>query len=51
MPSVVLRSMNVPDDVLRSAIRFSLGTTTTAAEIDEAAARIATCVQAVRTSV
>ncbi|HET6573721.1 MAG TPA: aminotransferase class V-fold PLP-dependent enzyme, partial [Fimbriiglobus sp.] len=48
LPSPVLRAMGVPDDVLRSAIRFSLGPTLTEADIDEAAARVATCVTALR---
>ncbi|MGL6095555.1 MAG: cysteine desulfurase family protein [Fimbriiglobus sp.] len=48
LPSPVLRAMGVPDDVLRSAVRFSFGPTLTDADIDDAAERIATCVQAVR---
>ena len=40
--------MGVPDDVLRSAMRFSFGPTTTEAEIDEAAGRIAGCVEKIR---
>jgi cysteine desulfurase len=32
--------MRVPDDRLRSSVRFSLGATTTAAEIDAAIERI-----------
>jgi cysteine desulfurase len=36
LPSPVLRAMGVPDDVLRSALRFTLGATTTAADIDAA---------------
>lgn len=39
-PSPVLRAMGLADEVLASALRFSLGDTTTPAEIDEAAARI-----------
>lgn len=44
LPSPVLQAMGVPDDVLRSAIRFSLGPTLTEADIDDAADRIATTV-------
>ena len=39
-PSPTLVAMRVPDDRLRSSVRFSLGATTTEAEIDEAVARI-----------
>jgi cysteine desulfurase len=48
LPSPVLRAMGVPDDVLRSAMRFSLGPQTTEAEIDEAAGRIASVVKRLR---
>jgi cysteine desulfurase len=47
-PSTVLQAMGVPDDGLRSAIRFSLGPTLTEADIDDAAERIAGCVRAAR---
>jgi cysteine desulfurase len=50
LPSPVLAAMRVPDDVLRSAMRFSVGPTTTEAEIDDAAGRIAGCVARMRTS-
>ena len=40
-PSPTLMAMRVPDDRLRSSVRFSLGATTTEAEIDEAVRRIA----------
>jgi cysteine desulfurase len=40
-PSPTLMAMRVPDDRLRSSVRFSLGATTTEAEIDEAIQRIA----------
>jgi cysteine desulfurase len=40
-PSPTLMAMSVPDDRLRSSVRFSLGATTTEAEIDEAVRRIA----------
>jgi cysteine desulfurase len=39
-PSPTLMAMRVPDDRLRSSVRFSLGATTTEAEIDEAVRRI-----------
>jgi cysteine desulfurase len=48
LPSPVLRAMGVPDDVLLSAMRFSFGAGTTAAELDEAAGRIAGCVNRLR---
>jgi cysteine desulfurase len=37
--------MRVPDDRLRSSVRFSFGATTTAAEIDDALGRITTIVR------
>ncbi|OWK45392.1 cysteine desulfurase family protein [Fimbriiglobus ruber] len=48
LPSPVLQAMGVPDGVLRSAIRFSLGPTLTDGDIDEAVTRIAKCVREVR---
>ncbi|MBX3399374.1 MAG: aminotransferase class V-fold PLP-dependent enzyme [Gemmataceae bacterium] len=45
LPSPVIAAIRVPDDVLRSAMRFSFGETTTEAEIDEAGTRIAACVR------
>jgi cysteine desulfurase len=39
-PSPVLQAMGLPESVVGSALRFSLGAGTTTAEIDEAAARI-----------
>jgi len=48
LPSPVLRAMGVPDDVLRSAMRFSFGPQTTDAELAEAATRIAVCVKRLR---
>jgi len=39
-PSPTLMAMRVPDDRLRSSVRFSLGATTTEAEVDEAIRRI-----------
>ncbi len=43
-PSPTLMAMRVPDDRLRSSVRFSLGATTNQADIDEAARRIAAVV-------
>jgi cysteine desulfurase len=40
-PSPTLVAMRVPDDRLRSSVRFSLGAATTEAEVAEAVARIA----------
>jgi cysteine desulfurase len=40
-PSPTLMAMRVPDDCLRSSVRFSFGATTTEAEINEAIGRIA----------
>jgi cysteine desulfurase len=48
LPSPVLKAMNVPDDCLRSAIRFSFGPTLTDQDIDEAAARIVQVVERLR---
>lgn len=45
LPSPVLQAMGVPDEVLRSAIRFSFGPSLTEADIDEAGNRVATCVR------
>jgi cysteine desulfurase len=39
-PSPTLMAMRVPDDRLRSSVRFSFGATTTEADIDEAIRRI-----------
>jgi cysteine desulfurase len=44
-PSPTLVAMRVPDDRLRSSVRFSLGAATTAAEVDEAVARVAAVVR------
>jgi cysteine desulfurase len=38
--SPTLRAMGLPNDIVASSLRFSLGATTTAAQIDEAVARI-----------
>jgi cysteine desulfurase len=40
-PSPTLLAMRIPDDRLRSSVRFSFGATTTEAEIDEAIRRVA----------
>lgn len=48
LPSPVLRAMRVPDDVLHSAMRFSLSALLTEAEIDEAARRIVAAVRRLR---
>jgi cysteine desulfurase len=45
LPSPVLKAMGVPDDVLRSALRFSFGPTTTEAELDEATTRLVAAVR------
>ena len=48
LPSPVLRAMGVPDEVLRSALRFSFAPSQTSEEIDEAARRVTACVREVR---
>jgi cysteine desulfurase len=48
LPSPVLQAMSVSDEVLRSAMRFSLSPLLTLNEIDEAARRIATVVSRLR---
>ena len=48
LPSPVLRAMGVPDEVLRSAIRFSYGHEMELAAIDDAAERIAEVVRRLR---
>jgi cysteine desulfurase len=48
LPSPVLAAMGLPDDRLRSAVRFSLGPDTTDAEVREAAGRITACVSRLR---
>lgn len=45
LPSPALRAMGVPDDVLRSALRFSLSPTQELADIDDAAERIVAAVR------
>ena len=48
LPSPVLQAMGVADEVLRSAMRFSFGPGTPAADLDEAAGRVAGCVTRLR---
>jgi cysteine desulfurase len=48
LPSPVLRAMGVPDDVLRSAMRFSLSPLLTENEVDEAARRVVAVVARLR---
>jgi cysteine desulfurase len=47
-PSPSLIAMGLPNGQISSSIRFSLGVTTTPAEIDEAAARILKAVNRLR---
>ncbi|HYO24097.1 MAG TPA: cysteine desulfurase family protein [Lacipirellulaceae bacterium] len=47
-PSPALVAMGLPTEQIRSSIRFSLGATTTAADIDEAARRILAVVKRLR---
>ena len=44
-PSPTLLAMRVPEDRLRSTVRFSLGATTTEDEVDEALARVIAVVE------
>lgn len=48
LPSPVLQAMHVPDEVLRSAMRFSFGPALTDSDFAEAAQLIAECVHTVR---
>lgn len=48
LPSPVLQAMNVSDDVLRSALRFSFSSALTDHEVAEAAGRIIKCVNELR---
>jgi cysteine desulfurase len=48
LPSPVLQAMGVPDDVLRSAMRFSLSPLLTEAEVEEAGRRVAAVVNRLR---
>jgi cysteine desulfurase len=49
-PSPVLQAMNAAPEVVRSAVRLSVGATTTANEVDEAVHRIAATVERLRKS-
>ncbi|MCS6978383.1 MAG: cysteine desulfurase [Gemmatales bacterium] len=49
LPSPVLRAMNLPDDLLKSAIRFSFSHVTSEPEVVAAAERVAEAVAALRT--
>lgn len=48
LPSPVLRAMGVPEDVLRSALRFSFGPAVEFADVDDAADRIGSAVRTAR---
>jgi cysteine desulfurase len=48
LPSPVLRTMGAPDELLRSALRFSFAPAQTAETIDDAVNRIAGCVARLR---
>lgn len=50
LPSPVLQAMGVPDDVLKSAMRFSFGRMTTINDVDGAAQRIVDIVKRLRIS-
>ncbi len=47
-PSPVLRAMQAPPDVIRSAVRLSVGATTTAAEVEAAVEQIVATVERLR---
>ena len=46
--SPTLRAMDLPNELVKSSLRFSLGTTTTSAEIDEAVRRIISVCREIR---
>lgn len=48
LPSPALQAMNLPDDLVRSAIRFSFSYLTTPAEVETAADRVAEAVRSLR---
>ena len=48
LPSPVLRAMSVPDDILRSAMRFSFAGSTTIGEVEVAAERVVRAVSQMR---
>src|SRR6476620_4266487 len=45
LPSPVLQAMGVPDDILRSAMRFSFSYVLTEAEVEEAARQVVAVVR------
>jgi cysteine desulfurase len=47
-PSPTLKAMKVPDDRLRSSVRFSLGAMTTDDEVEEALAKVVAVVERIR---
>jgi cysteine desulfurase len=48
LPSPVLRAMQLPDELLRSAMRFSFSARTSELEVDAAASHIVRCVKELR---
>jgi cysteine desulfurase len=50
LPSPVLQAMGLPDEIVRSALRFSIGPFTESHELEEAAARVSSAVKRVRES-
>ena len=50
LPSPVLRAMGVGEENLRSALRFSFGSSTDLAELDEAASRVSSAAKSIRDS-
>jgi cysteine desulfurase len=48
--SPTLRAMDVPENIVASSLRFSLGATTTEADVDEAVARIVRVCREIRTT-
>jgi cysteine desulfurase len=50
LPSPVLKAMGVPNEILRSALRFSFGPESGFEELDEAAARVSSAVKRARDS-
>jgi cysteine desulfurase len=51
LPSPVLQAMGVPDDLLHSAMRFSLSPLLTAAEVEDAARRVVSVVTRLRQTI
>lgn len=48
LPSPVLRAMGLPEELLRSAVRFSFAPSTTDADVDDAAGRVVAVVNRLR---